>query len=154
MSEDLEAQDLSPHDDNAAVEHPHHHHHHHHHPRPPPSHLVTDKKPSWYHHASSTLRNISRKQKPTNHSSGDDGGMAINQDVALANLDPRSQARDLGQGQTAKLGTSTHAVAGDVDYDDDDDTRESKRNVPDQGICISQGWKLESTEKGEKGEVM
>lgn len=150
MSEDLEAQDLSPHDDNAAAEHPHP-------PRPPrpPSHLVKDKKASWYHHASSILRNISRKQKPTNRSSGDGGGMAINQDVALANLDPRSQARDLGQGQTAKLGTSTHAVAGDVDYDDDDVIAdEMKRNVPGQGIYICQGWKLESTENGERGEVM
>ncbi|KAG8525588.1 uncharacterized protein KY384_009232 [Bacidia gigantensis] len=66
------------------------------------------------------------------------GGMAVNQDVALANLDPRSEARDLGQGRTERLGTSTHAGVGGEG--------ERRRNVPDSSIGVERGWRLESSE--------
>lgn len=60
--------------------------------------------------------------------------MATNQDVALANLDPRAQARDLGAGQTERLGTSSHVLSeGDG------------KDVPGKGIGVSQSWRLESS---------
>ena len=55
--------------------------------------------------------------------------MAVNQDIALANLDPRAQ---VGLGP---MGTSTHAVAD-----------ERQGSVPDQGIGVSRDWRLESQE--------
>ena len=64
----------------------------------------------------------------------DKDGMAVNQDVAVANLDPRAQAQDLGHGNTQKLGTSTEAVASS-----------KNANVPEQGIGVSRDYKLESS---------
>ena len=60
--------------------------------------------------------------------------MAINQDVAVANLDPRMQAKDLGHGRTKRMGTSTQAMAGD----------EHPAEAPVQGIGVSRDWRLES----------
>ena len=62
----------------------------------------------------------------------DESGMAVNQEAALANLDPRSQTNAPG---VEPMGTSTHAVADD-----------KQGSVPDQGIGVSRGLKVESQE--------
>ena len=62
----------------------------------------------------------------------DERGMAIDQEIALANLDPRT--RHLKSGQSNKrMGVSTSAVAD-----------EPSRNVPNQGIEVSRDWRLDS----------
>ena len=63
----------------------------------------------------------------------DDKGMAVNQDAALANLDPRVRARDDGKGQTRRMGTSTEAVAD-----------QPTSNAPGEGIGVSRDYRLES----------
>ncbi|KAG8533759.1 uncharacterized protein KY384_001500 [Bacidia gigantensis] len=64
----------------------------------------------------------------------DQNGMAIHQDIALANLDPRTKALEHERGQRHKrMGTSTNAVADQPSND-----------VPTRGIGISRDWRLDS----------
>ena len=66
----------------------------------------------------------------------DESGMAINQDVALANLDPRLQAKDPGNGSTMQsLGSSAQAG-----FDE-----EKRDGVPHQGIGVRREFELKST---------
>ena len=100
-------------------------------------HLTEEKK-----NTSFPYRPFSHQQQPPSSLPRNNAdGMAIDQDVALASLDPRSRAQDLGQSQTERLGTSALA---EVDV-------EKKHDVPDRGIGVSHGWKLESSEKGMMG---
>ena len=62
----------------------------------------------------------------------DGHGLALNQEAALANLDPRAQAVDMGDGTTQKMGTSPNATVEDRD-----------ESPPGQGIGVSRDWKLE-----------
>lgn len=64
----------------------------------------------------------------------DKSGMALNQDDAVTNLDPRYRAKDPGHEQGKKMGTSTQAIAAD----------EHSGTTPDQGIGVSRDWRLES----------
>ena len=59
-------------------------------------------------------------------------GMAADQDAALASLDPRSQARDVGSGEMQRMGNRSAAV-----------TNAEPGDVPNEGIRISRDWKLE-----------
>ena len=66
----------------------------------------------------------------------DKDGMAVNQAIALANLDPRFNAQELqsrNNTSNEKLGSSTSAVA-----------NKPPNKAPDQGIGISRGWRLDS----------
>lgn len=63
----------------------------------------------------------------------DKHGMAVDQDIALANLDPRTRTREAGQG-AKRMGMSSIAVA--------DEQRSG--NVPDQGIGVLRDWRLDS----------
>lgn len=73
----------------------------------------------------------------------DRNGMAMDQDIALANLDPRTRGAGVGevekaQGQAQgqghqRIGTSTSVVA-DV----------MRGEVPRQGIGVSRDWRLDS----------
>ena len=59
-------------------------------------------------------------------------GMTVDQEIALASLDPRT--RTIGPRQSdQRLGVSTSAVA-----------NESSHSVPDQGIGISRDWRMYS----------
>ena len=61
-------------------------------------------------------------------------GMALDQDVALANLDPRTRAYSGSrQGEGKRLGFSSSAVAD-----------EQRSDVPDRGIGVTRDWRLES----------
>ena len=64
----------------------------------------------------------------------DKNGMAVSQTTAIANLDPRTQVKSSGQGQTKHMGTSAQAVGGD----------ERSKDAPGQGIEVSRDWRLES----------
>lgn len=58
--------------------------------------------------------------------------MALDQEIALANLDPRCRQTHPGEGNQ-RLGVSTTAVA-----------NESSLSVPSQGIGVSRDWRMYS----------
>ena len=117
------------------------------------SHVSSEPKPDKMsdlpHSGSSTnihgsSRSHSHESKPSDVESGpppvpkvyadilprDKSGMAVNQDAAVANLDPRVRTND---GQTKKMGTSSQAIASD-----------SQDGTPGEGIGVSRDWRLES----------
>ena len=73
----------------------------------------------------------------------DKNGMALDQDIALANLDPRTRGTGTGEVEKAqghehghghqRMGTSTSAVADEI-----------RGEVPRQGIGVVRDWRLDS----------
>ena len=77
----------------------------------------------------------------TDSMSRDKDGMALDQDIALANLDPRTRGTGRGEVEKAqgqgqghrRMGTSTSAVADEMGGE-----------VPEQGIGVVRDWRLDS----------
>lgn len=63
----------------------------------------------------------------------DKSGMAVNQDAALASLDPRLQGKGGGGAHAQPLGSSARAGV-----------NEEKHNIPENGIGVERQWDLES----------